>query len=295
MTIIEIENNLNNLILNFNKETFIFDLLLAYGTPKSTIKRLIGSDHDKLDTNGELIFRKKLFFKVASKNLHSVIDELKTQKEVTKHSPRFIIVTDFETLLAYDTKTSDSLDTELLNIVNHYDFFLPLAGMEKANFQDENPSDVRASIKMAKLYDELQKNNKFESKEDRTFCDFFTLRWQHFQFYEKNILQDIKNSFDNLNKEIKELNQTIKNKKYFVSNKLSVLEIEKKDDYIQLIFSNGEICKIEKEYIVNIGFKDMENVYIDDGDIQDYSTRTKFTAEEIFNNIKNLKGYKRNE
>jgi len=295
MTIIEIENNLNNLISNFNKETFIFDLLLAYGTPKSTIKRLIGSDHDKLDTNGELIFRKKLFFKVASKNLHSVIDELKTQKEVTKHSPRFIIVTDFETLLAYDTKTSDSLDTELLNIVNHYDFFLPLAGMEKANFQDENPADVRASIKMAKLYDELQKNNKFESKEDRTFCDFFTLRWQHFQFYEKNILQDIKNSFDNLNKEIKELNKTIKNKKYFVSNKLSVLEIEKKDDYIQLIFSNGEICKIEKEYIVNIGFKDMENVYIDDGDIQDYSTRTKFTAEEIFNNIKNLKGYKRNE
>ena len=38
MTIIEIENNLNNLISNFNKETFIFDLLLAYGTPKSTIK-----------------------------------------------------------------------------------------------------------------------------------------------------------------------------------------------------------------------------------------------------------------
>ncbi len=135
----------------------------------------------------------------------------------------------------------------------------------------------------------------YKSKDDRTFCDFFTLRWQHFQFYEKNILQDIKNSFDNLNKEIKELNKTVKNKKYFVSNKLSVLEIEKKDDYIQFIFSNGEICKIEKEYIVNIGFKDMENVYIDDGDIQDYSTRTKFTAEEIFNNIKNLKGYKINE
>ena len=35
--------------------------------------------------------------------------------------------------------------------------FLPLAGMEKANFQDENPADVKASLKMAKLYDELQK------------------------------------------------------------------------------------------------------------------------------------------
>ena len=84
MTIIEIENSLNTLISNFNKETFIFDLLLAYGTPKSTIKRLVGSDHDKLASHGELIVRKKLFFKVASENLHSMIDELKTQKEVTK-------------------------------------------------------------------------------------------------------------------------------------------------------------------------------------------------------------------
>ena len=191
MTIIEIENSLNTLISNFNKETFIFDLLLAYGTPKSTIKRLIGSDHDKLTSHGELIVRKKLFFKVANENLHSMIDELKTQKEVTKHSPRFIIVTDFETLLAYDTKTSDTLDTELLNIVNHYDFFLPLAGMEKANFQDENPADVKASLKMAKLYDELQKNNHFESKEDIHSLNVFLTRLLFCYFAEDtNIFPD---------------------------------------------------------------------------------------------------------
>jgi len=191
MTVIEIENSLNTLISNFNKETFIFDLLLAYGIPKSTIKRLVGSDHDKLASNGELIVRKKLFFKVASENLHSMTDELKTQKEVTKHSPRFIIVTDFETLLAYDTKTSDSLDTELLNIVNHYDFFLPLAGMEKANFQDENPADVKASLKMAKLYDELQKNNHFESKEDIHSLNVFLTRLLFCYFAEDtNIFED---------------------------------------------------------------------------------------------------------
>ena len=50
------------------------------------------------------------------------------------------------------------------------------AGMEKANFQDENPADVRASIKMAKLYDELQKNNKFESKEDIHSLNVFLTR-----------------------------------------------------------------------------------------------------------------------
>ena len=128
----------------------------------------------------------------------------------------------------------------------------------------------------------------YKSKDDRTFSELFNLKWQHFQYFEKDILQDIKKSFDDLNKEIKELNKTVKNKKYFISNKLSVLEIEKKDNYVQFIFSNGEICKIENKQIADIGFKDMENVYIDDGDIQDYSTRIKFTAEEVFSNIKNL-------
>lgn len=130
----------------------------------------------------------------------------------------------------------------------------------------------------------------YKSKDDRAFSELFNLKWQHFQYYEKDTLQDIKKSFDDLNKEIKELNKIVKNKKYFVSNKLSVLEIEKKDDYVQFVFSNGEICKVEKESIANIGLNDIENVYIDDGDIQDYSTRTKFTAEELFNNIKNLNG-----
>ena len=191
MNILEIENNLANLVANFDKKTFIFDLLLAYGTPKSTIKRLEGSDHDKLTCKGELTLRKKLFFKVADDALHVSIDELKSSKEVLKHSPRFIIVTDFQTLLAYDTKTDDSLDTELLNITHHYDFFLPFAGMEKASFTDENPADVKASLKMAKLFDELQKNNCFETKEEVHALNVFLTRLLFCYFAEDtNIFPD---------------------------------------------------------------------------------------------------------
>ncbi|MDD5202463.1 MAG: hypothetical protein PHH41_04910, partial [Sulfurimonas sp.] len=191
MTIIEIENNLHSLLANFDKNSFIYDLLLAYGSPKSTIKRLEGSDHDKLISDGELTLRKKLFYKVAHEHLHSTIETLKTLKEVTKHKPRFIIVTDFQTLLAYDTKTEDSLDTELLNITNHYDFFLPLAGMEKATFADENPADVKASLKMAKLYDELQKNNEFKTAQDIHSLNIFLTRLLFCYFAEDtNIFSD---------------------------------------------------------------------------------------------------------
>jgi len=191
MTVVEIENNLHNLVANFDKENFIFELLLAYGIPKSSIKRLQGSDHDKLTSYGELVMRKKLFFKVTDNELHATIDELKSSKEVLKHSPRFVLVTDYETLLAYDVKTEDSLDIELLNIINHYDFFLPLAGMEKATFTDENPADVKASLKMAKLYDELQKNNEFKTKEEVHALNVFLTRLLFCYFAEDtNIFPD---------------------------------------------------------------------------------------------------------
>jgi hypothetical protein len=59
--------------------------------------------------------------------------------------------------LAYDTKTQDTLDIPILDIAKHFDFFLPLAGMEKAQHQVENPADVKAAERMAKLYDEIKK------------------------------------------------------------------------------------------------------------------------------------------
>lgn len=122
----------------------------------------------------------------------------------------------------------------------------------------------------------------YQAKDKRNFTELFNLRWQHFQYYEKDTLQEIKKSFDDLNKEIKELNNTVKNKKYFVSNKLSLLEIEKKDDHSQFIFSNGYIGTIINDEVSKLGLGDIEKVYSDDGDLLDRSTNMKFLAEEIY-------------
>jgi hypothetical protein len=42
--------------------------------------------------------------------------------------------------LSIGTKTGDSLDTPLIELDRHFDFFLPLTVMEKAQHQFENPS-----------------------------------------------------------------------------------------------------------------------------------------------------------
>lgn len=192
MTIAQIETALRELIKNFIPQTFAFDLLLAYGSPKAAIARLEKGDLNQLESKGELTLRKQLFFKVAlGDELHALIDELTNDPKASKNTPRFIIVTDYETLLAVDTKTKDTLDIKLTDLTKHYDFFLPWAGMERAQHKDENPADVRAAEKMAKLYDEIIRENTTKTKEEVHALNVFLTRLLFCYFAEDtNIFSD---------------------------------------------------------------------------------------------------------
>lgn len=172
-------------------DTFVFDLLLAYGEPKATITRLEKGELNQLEAKGELLLRKKLLFKEATAHLHGTIDTLRNDSATQKQKTRFIIVTDYKTLLAYDTKTTDTLDIDIQDLGKHYDFFLPLAGMEKSKHIDENPADVKASNKLAKLYDEILKDNPTKTHEEVHALNVFLTRLLFCYFAEdSNIFED---------------------------------------------------------------------------------------------------------
>jgi len=163
MNITQIEKNLSKLIKNFNEETFIYDLLLAYNLPKATVTRLQKGTANISKVDGEVSLKKKLFFKeVYNEDLHLSITNI--TKDI-KHNQRFVIVTDYKTLLAKDTKMNVTLDILLKDLSKNYDFFLPWAGMEKAQLQNENPADIKAAVKMAKLFDEIKTDNEDDSPE----------------------------------------------------------------------------------------------------------------------------------
>ncbi len=163
MNIAQIEINLQKLTSTVNKETFIFDLLLSYGLPKASITRLQKGNLNMSKKEGEISWKKKLFFKEEFKaDLHITVSEL--AKNIT-HNERFVVVTDYKTFLAIDTKTNDKLDCQITDLAKHYDFFLPWAGMEKAQHANENPADVKAAEKMAKLFDIIKKDNPDNSDE----------------------------------------------------------------------------------------------------------------------------------
>jgi len=156
----QIEKNVTALVNSFTKEEFIFDLLQAYGISKTSITRLKKGDFNLSKVEGEVLYKSKLFFKeVASGNLLNTIDEITKEPDAIKHNPRFVIVTDYKTVLAKDLRTGLALDIPILEIHKHFGFFLPWAGQEKYAQTNENYADRKASYKMAKLYDILVTEN----------------------------------------------------------------------------------------------------------------------------------------
>lgn len=164
----QIEKNINKLVKNFVQDEFIYDFLLAFGTPKSTITRLKGGNNNLSNEPGEITLKSKIHFKEALKgvNLLSLIEELKESKTLQRHKCRFIIVTDFGEIAAIDTKTKEQVVFAINELENNASFFFPLAGLEKSEVIEENPADRKAAEKMAKLYDALYTDNKPETKED---------------------------------------------------------------------------------------------------------------------------------
>src|ERR1035437_8566565 len=177
MNIAQIENNLQLLIKTLNKKTFIFDLLAAYGIPKSSVARLQKGDMNLSKTDGEIIWKKQLFYKAENtRDLHELIEDMRKDRKALKHNPRFIVVTDYDTLLAIDRKTTETLDIPIIDIAKYFDFFLPWAGMEKAKHHNENPADVKAAERMAKLYDEIKKDNHTKTIEEAHGLNIFLSR-----------------------------------------------------------------------------------------------------------------------
>jgi hypothetical protein len=145
---------------------FIFELLTAYGRSAGNITRLKnGSLNVAEDKERDVVQKNIVFFRPVTneENLYAVIDTLKSDQAVVRYSTRFVIVTDYKQLLAIDTKTNETLDLPIREIDKYFTFFLPWAGMEKAQYVGENHADIKAAYKMSKLFDEIVSFNHHTS------------------------------------------------------------------------------------------------------------------------------------
>lgn len=159
MTSTEIQVKVQELVTNFSQETFIYDLLRAYGISKASITRLQKGDFNLAKNEGEILYKKKLLFKEASEDeLMALVEDL-SQEENLKHNPRFVITTNYKEIAAKDTRTGKNLHVAIKDLPKNHSFFLPWAGQEVYQATNENEADRKASYRMAKLYDILIEEN----------------------------------------------------------------------------------------------------------------------------------------
>ncbi|QEA28152.1 class I SAM-dependent DNA methyltransferase [Microbacterium sp. CBA3102] len=158
---------------------FIFDLLLAYGKPQGNVTRLRnGSLNVAIDSSTEVAQKNVVYFKETTSDPLAVIEELKSTPAVVRFSTRFVIVTDYVELVAHDIKTNETIGFAIREIDQHFTFFLPWAGMEKAQYVAESHADVKAAERMGKLFDELLQANPgiFDDERGRHSLNIFFTR-----------------------------------------------------------------------------------------------------------------------
>ncbi|MDO4928644.1 MAG: N-6 DNA methylase [Corynebacterium sp.] len=155
----------------YTKE-IIFELLAAYGRSKASITtlrqgRINVAAHPEAD---EVAQKEVVYFQPHPEldgkdqaereaKLLAAVEALRTSEQVVRYKTRFLIATDYELLAAVDTKTKSSTVFPLTRINKQFAFFLPWAGMEKAQFIPERPADTKAAEKMGKLFDALVEAN----------------------------------------------------------------------------------------------------------------------------------------
>jgi len=142
---------------------FVYELLGAYGRARSAITKLReGSLNLAEDKDNEILQRGVIYFKHVSdpNKLHSTAEELAVDPLVVRYNPRYLIISDYERLVAVDTKKDSRLDINLRDIDRDVDFFYGWTGDEITDEKTEAVADRRAADKMKDLYAEIEKVNR---------------------------------------------------------------------------------------------------------------------------------------
>ncbi|MCD8550398.1 MAG: N-6 DNA methylase [Shewanella xiamenensis] len=175
----KIFQQLEQLTTELNPDEFIYGFLTAFDFPKATITQLRqGGSRNAAKEAGHIALKNKLYYQTASKeeDLGALLEQRLSDPAIAKHKIRFIVITNFINLVAWDTLSKERLDIELDELHSNYGFFLPLVGLEKAILGSENPADVRAAEKMGKLFDLIRIQNDLSLPADIHALNVFLTR-----------------------------------------------------------------------------------------------------------------------
>ena len=162
MNAVEIEQAITDLAEQpFDAAEFPFLFLEAFGNKATTIKKLRNGASNKSDIGGVLQANHIHLKTCDAGQVPDTLTELRDSKatETKRNKVRFLLATDGQVFEAEDLSTGETVSCTYADFPNHFVFFWPLAGLSKTKQLSESEFDVRATLRLNKLYTTLRTEN----------------------------------------------------------------------------------------------------------------------------------------
>ncbi len=144
---------------------FIYDLLRIFaGFGDGQVRRVKEGPGNSAKDGKTVLVKNLVAYRVVptaddTSEMYDAIDNMHSDTKITKHSPRLYIVSDGNTIVAYDPKENDFYENRIDLMSKDFDFLTPLAGIEKIQYTEEAKADVKSAELMAKLFDDIRRYN----------------------------------------------------------------------------------------------------------------------------------------
>lgn len=197
---IDAQQALERLVGHTSGATFGYDLLRIFcGYGDASIKRIVeGKGNDAKDGTTLLVKRLLAYRPVeAGADLHECLDAMREDPQITKREPRLYVVSDGKTVVAYDPKEGDLYECDIDVMWKDFEFFKPLAGIEKFRNVEEAEADVKSAEMMAKIYDDIRRYNDVNDEAAMRCLNIFMSRLLFCYFAEDTGLFPYDNMFTN--------------------------------------------------------------------------------------------------
>lgn len=160
----------------FDIEEIPFQLINAIGGSETIVQRYREGKGTVVTFPGLLIKGLLAYKSTFTENMLSVLQDMKADEKIRKANPAILLVSDGDTVMGYDPAADESYENRLDHLYVDYSFFTPMWGISKYRGVEENPADVKAAEKMAKLHDEIRRENEFTNDTDLHDLNIFMTR-----------------------------------------------------------------------------------------------------------------------
>ena len=163
---------------NPSGEELVYELLRIFcGYGDGNIRRIREGIGNKAKDGRTILIPNIIAYRPKGElDFYDEIKSMRNDPKIIKQTPRLYVVSDGKTIVAVDPKEQDIYENEVGLMWKDFDFFYPLAGIEKIRNVEEAEADVKSAELMAKIFDEICRHNDIKDKEAMHNLNIFISR-----------------------------------------------------------------------------------------------------------------------